>query len=82
METLASSRQYIRGLDRLFITGEWGDPATTSRIEVIDSATEGVFLTVAEAQANGSWTGGWGRRSAPLPRDHGDDLRDGPLVAS
>lgn len=37
--------------DQLFIGGDWVSPSTASSIDVIDSDTEEVFLTVAEAQA-------------------------------
>jgi aldehyde dehydrogenase (NAD+) len=40
-----------RHADRFFIGGQWIAPASDARIEVIDSATEEVFLSVAEAQA-------------------------------
>ncbi len=35
----------------LFIGGEWVEPSSSSTFGVVDSATEEVFLTVAEAQA-------------------------------
>jgi aldehyde dehydrogenase (NAD+) len=41
----------LRHADRFFIGGQWVAPASTARIEVIDSATEEAFLSVAEAQA-------------------------------
>jgi aldehyde dehydrogenase (NAD+) len=41
----------LRHADRFFIGGQWVAPASTARIEVIDSATEEMFLSVAEAQA-------------------------------
>ena len=37
--------------DRFFIGGEWVAPSSSSSIDVIDSSTEEVFLSVAEAQA-------------------------------
>lgn len=37
--------------DKFFFDGEWVAPATGSTIQVRDSASEEVFLTVAEAQA-------------------------------
>ena len=42
--------QHIRHPDRFFIGGEWVQPSSRSRIDVRDSATEEVFLCVAEAQ--------------------------------
>lgn len=41
----------VRYPNRLFIGGEWIAPSSAQAIEVIDSASEDVFLTVAEAQA-------------------------------
>jgi aldehyde dehydrogenase (NAD+) len=37
--------------DRFFIGGEWVTPSSDSKIDVIDSDTEQVFFSVAEAQA-------------------------------
>jgi acyl-CoA reductase-like NAD-dependent aldehyde dehydrogenase len=42
--------QHIRHPDRFFIAGGWVEPSSSSRIDVRDSATEEVFLSVAEAQ--------------------------------
>ena len=41
----------LRHLDRFFIGGEWVAPSSDATIDVIDSATEELFFTVAEAQA-------------------------------
>src|SRR5262245_18440304 len=41
----------IRHPDRFYIGGEWVAPSSDDRIEVVDSTTEQVFLTVAEARA-------------------------------
>jgi aldehyde dehydrogenase (NAD+) len=41
----------IRHADRFFIGGEWVTPSSSATIDVIDSHTEEVYLTVAEAQA-------------------------------
>src|SRR5580698_5361565 len=41
----------IKHTDRFFIGGEWVTPSSDSTITVIDSHSEQVFLTVAEAQA-------------------------------
>ena len=41
----------VRHTDRFFIGGEWVTPSSDSKINVIDSHTEQVYLTVAEAQA-------------------------------
>jgi acyl-CoA reductase-like NAD-dependent aldehyde dehydrogenase len=40
----------VKRPDRFFIDGEWAVPSSTSKIDVINSATEEVYLTVAEAQ--------------------------------
>ena len=41
----------LRHADRFFIGGEWVVPSSDSKIDVIDSDTEQVFFSVAEAQA-------------------------------
>lgn len=41
---------FLRHPDRFYIGGKWVQPFGNSRIEVRDSASEEVFLTVAEAQ--------------------------------
>ena len=41
----------IRHADRFFIGGQWVTPSSEATINVIDSGTEEVFFTVAEAQA-------------------------------
>ena len=41
----------LRHADRFFIGGEWVQPSSDSMIDVIDSATEELFFSVAEAQA-------------------------------
>lgn len=48
--TMASTPQPLRHPDRFFIGGEWVHPSSSARIAVHDSATEEVFLSVAEAQ--------------------------------
>jgi len=40
----------LRHTDRFFIGGEWVQPSSASVIDVIDSGTEEVFFSVAEAQ--------------------------------
>ena len=42
--------QHVRHPDRFFIGGAWVEPCSRARIDVRDSATEEVFLSVAEAQ--------------------------------
>jgi aldehyde dehydrogenase (NAD+) len=42
----------LRHADRFFIGGEWVQPSSDSKIQVTDSTTEEIFLTVAEAQAD------------------------------
>ena len=49
MPTRADTKA-IRHADRFFIGGEWVAPSSRARIDVRDSATEEVFLSVAEAQ--------------------------------
>ena len=41
----------VRNPERLFIGGEWVAPSSASAIEVVDSASEEIFLRVAEAKA-------------------------------
>jgi acyl-CoA reductase-like NAD-dependent aldehyde dehydrogenase len=41
----------IRHPGAVFVDGEWAAPSSSSTLEVFDSATEDLFLTVAEAQA-------------------------------
>src|SRR6202451_1931096 len=41
----------LRHADRFFIGGEWVTPSSDAKIDVIDSDTEQVFFSVAEAQA-------------------------------
>jgi aldehyde dehydrogenase (NAD+) len=40
----------VRHADRFFIGGEWVQPSSNASIDVIDSATEELFLRVAEAK--------------------------------
>ena len=44
--------QYIRNPGAFFFGGAWVEPSASTTIDVVDSATEEVFLTVAEAQAS------------------------------
>ncbi|MEX0665889.1 MAG: aldehyde dehydrogenase [Acidimicrobiia bacterium] len=39
----------LRHMDRFFIGGEWVEPSSGAKIDVIDSATEELFFSVAEA---------------------------------
>jgi len=41
----------VRNADRFFIGGEWVQPSSESKIDVIDSGTEELYFSVAEAQA-------------------------------
>ena len=41
----------LRHADRFFIGGEWVQPSSDATIDVIDSGTEELFFSVAEAQA-------------------------------
>ncbi|MDG2305546.1 MAG: aldehyde dehydrogenase [Candidatus Binatia bacterium] len=47
-----AGQAYLRHPDRFFIGGRWVEPSSTARIDVRDSATEEVFLSVAEAQVD------------------------------
>src|SRR3546814_18511156 len=75
-----SSIEGIKHADKFFIGGEWVSPSTSSKIDVINPATEEVFLTVAEAHEadinravasacdafyHGTWT-----RLSPAARAH------------
>ena len=46
-----SSTTPIRWPDRFFINGEWVEPSSAARIRVVNSGTEELFVSVAEAQA-------------------------------
>lgn len=48
--TTATAAPRLRHPDRFFIGGEWVEPSSRARIDVYDSATEELFLSVAEAQ--------------------------------
>ena len=51
--TIISARQgHVRNPLSFFIGGNWAAPSSSATIDVVDSATEEVFLTVAEAQAD------------------------------
>ena len=41
----------LSNTDRFFIGGDWVQPSSASVIDVIDSGTEEVYFSVAEAQA-------------------------------
>jgi len=41
----------VRNTDRFFIGGEWVEPVSDAMIDVIDSGTEELYFSVAEAQA-------------------------------
>jgi aldehyde dehydrogenase (NAD+) len=62
----------LQHTDRFFIGGEWVKPSSDAMIEVTDSATEQLFLRVAEAQApDMSWAVAAGRQAfdhGPWPR--------------
>src|ERR1700730_15007708 len=44
-------RAPLRYVDRFFIGGQWVQPSSDAKIDVIDSGTEELFFSVAEAQA-------------------------------
>ena len=46
----SAAPQPVRHADRFFIGGQWAAPSSKARIDVRDSATEEVFLSIAEAQ--------------------------------
>jgi aldehyde dehydrogenase (NAD+) len=50
-ETCMSVQSPIKNPDKFFIGGDWVAPSTASVFRVINSGTEEVFATVAEAQA-------------------------------
>ena len=54
--------------DRFFIGGEWVAPSSDATIDVIDSGTEELFFSVAEAQAERH---GPRRRGRPAAFDEG-----------
>ena len=45
-------RTPLRNADRFFIGGEWVTPSSDAMIDVIDSGTEELYFSVAEAQAD------------------------------
>jgi aldehyde dehydrogenase (NAD+) len=47
---MSTAQQHVRHPDRFFIGGQWSEPSSRARIDVRDSGTEEVFLSVAEAQ--------------------------------
>ena len=51
MTSLATRTHQIRHPNAFFIGGNWIEPSSTDTFDVIDSGTEDVFVTVAEAQA-------------------------------
>ncbi|MBV1687892.1 aldehyde dehydrogenase [Novosphingobium sp. G106] len=51
MATAATRRGHVRNPRALFIGGIWVEPSAQTTFDVVDSATEEVFLAVAEAQA-------------------------------
>jgi aldehyde dehydrogenase (NAD+) len=51
MTTTETTTAPVRNTDRFFIGGEWVKPSSDSKIDVIDSGTEELFFSIAEAQA-------------------------------
>ena len=50
--TLANeTRSPLQNADRFYIGGEWVQPSSNSMIDVIDSASEELYFSIAEAQA-------------------------------
>ena len=50
-DVLAGARSRIANPLALYLDGRWAEPSAPGLIDVTDSATEEVFLSVAEAQA-------------------------------
>ncbi|MFC9358345.1 aldehyde dehydrogenase [Rhodococcus sp. NPDC057014] len=48
---MTATAALVRHAGKFFIGGEWVEPSSDASIDVVDSDTETVFLTVAEAQA-------------------------------
>jgi aldehyde dehydrogenase (NAD+) len=51
MSVANETRAPLQNADRFFIGGEWVQPSSDAKIDVIDSGTEQLFFSVAEAQA-------------------------------
>jgi aldehyde dehydrogenase (NAD+) len=52
MTTAATTTAPVRNTDRFFIGGDWVKPVSDAKIDVIDSGTEELFFSIAEAQAD------------------------------
>jgi aldehyde dehydrogenase (NAD+) len=50
MSTNLDLQALVPNTDRFFIGGEWVEPTSSATIDVIDSATEEVFFSIAEAR--------------------------------
>jgi acyl-CoA reductase-like NAD-dependent aldehyde dehydrogenase len=48
---MTPNQQIVRHPDKFFIGGKWTQPSSDARITVTNSATEELFLSVAEAKA-------------------------------
>jgi aldehyde dehydrogenase (NAD+) len=66
-------RRYLRPHHRFYIGGQWVAPSSDSTISVIDSDTEQLYFTVAEAEAADI------SRAVEAARDAFDN---GPLAAT
>src|ERR1700722_14739362 len=51
MSVVNDTQAPLRNPDRFFIGGEWAQPSSEAKIDVIDSGTEQLFFSVAEARA-------------------------------
>ena len=51
MSVANETRAPLQNADRFFIGGEWVQPSSDAKIDVIDSGTEQIFFSIAEAQA-------------------------------
>ena len=50
MSLTSTAEARLRHPDRFFVGGEWVEPTSTATIDVLDSGTEELFFTVAEAR--------------------------------
>jgi aldehyde dehydrogenase (NAD+) len=51
MSLASETRAPLRNADRFFIGGEWVAPSSADTIDVIDSSTEKLYFSIAEARA-------------------------------
>ena len=70
--SVASDVQPLKHPNKFFIGGEWVEPSSSSTIDVIDSATEQLFITRRR---------GAGRRHGPCGHGGQGGVRRGPVAA-